>query len=77
MGTSVISRDGEIWLSRKEAASYLTSIGCPIAPATLANLASDGNKRGGPAFTRTRDRMVRYLQADLDAWVAENTKRFT
>ena len=57
------------WLSRKEAARFLTSLGCPISSKTLANLASKNNAMGGPSFTRVRQ-SVRYDTADLRAWVA-------
>jgi hypothetical protein len=55
-------------LSRKEAATYLTSIGCPISPGTLANLAIDDNGGSGPSFTRVRASRVWYSRADLEAW---------
>lgn len=55
-------------LSRKEAAHYLTSIGCPISPGTLANLAVDANSGGGPTYTRFRQSRVWYSRSDLEAW---------
>jgi hypothetical protein len=55
-------------LSRKEAAIYLTTIGCPISPGTLANLAADDNARGGPPFTKVRQKRVWYSREDLAAW---------
>lgn len=55
-------------LSRKEAASYLTSIGCPISPGTLAKLAMDDNVAGGPSFTRVRRKRVWYSRTDLEVW---------
>lgn len=56
------------WLSRKEAAIYLTSIGCSISANTLKNMASNNNALGGPSFIRPLYRTVRYDREDLDAW---------
>jgi hypothetical protein len=57
------------WMSRKEAAAYLTRIGYPIAPKTLANMAANNNAGNGPAYLRARWRVVQYRRADLDLWV--------
>lgn len=62
------------WLSRKEAANYLTSIGHPITEKTLSNKASNHNtdQGGGPSFTRIGWNFpVQYRRADLDAWAAK------
>jgi hypothetical protein len=56
------------WLTRKEAAEYLASLGCPIAAGTLENLACNNNAGGGPAFQRAGWRTVRYHTLDLDGW---------
>jgi hypothetical protein len=56
------------WLTRKEAAAYLTSIGCPIAAGTLENLACNNNAGGGPSYRRTGWRTVRYHTRDLEKW---------
>lgn len=63
------------WLSRKEAAIYLTSIGCRIAPKTLENLAANNNAGKGPAFTRNGWKMVQYKRGDLDLWAAARMTR--
>lgn len=60
-------------LSRKQAAAYLTSIGCPISIYTLANLASNNNEGKGPSFQRTRWKIIRYRKSDLDAWARKET----
>ena len=52
-------------LSRNEAADFLTSRGYPVAPATLAKLASIG---GGPVF-ESFGRKPLYRPADLLMWV--------
>lgn len=52
-------------LSRKEAADHLTALGFPVAPRTLARLAS---KRQGPPYTRFMWRVVTYKRADVEAW---------
>jgi hypothetical protein len=62
-------------MSRKEAAAYLTRIGCPMAPKTLANMASKDNAGGGPPFDRNGWKMVQYRRADLDAWAAARRVR--
>lgn len=56
------------WLSRKQAANYLTAVGCPITAKTLANLAANDNAGKGPSYTRFRWGRVRYLKSDLDVW---------
>lgn len=63
------------WLKRQEAAAFLASIGCPVTPRTLANLAMDNNKGGGPPFTRTGWRTVYYNRDDLRVWAAQRAKR--
>jgi hypothetical protein len=62
-------------LSRKDAASYLTSIGCPISPKTLANLAAEDNAGGGPPFTRVRQKRVWYSREDLATWAKGQFER--
>ena len=63
--------DEKEWLSRAEAAAFLTKMGCPIAPGTLAKLASNNNGGKGPPFKRFRWKAVRYNVADLRKWAAE------
>lgn len=64
--------DPDDYLSRKEAAKYLSSIGCPLAEGTLANMASNNNRGRGPRFVRIRWQIIRYQRRDLDAWVVAN-----
>ena len=52
------------FLSREEAAQYLTERGLRTARGTLQKLVTTG---GGPAYRRYGKRAV-YLAADLDAW---------
>ncbi len=56
------------WLTRKEAAKYLTGLGYPIAAGTLENLACNNNAGGGPSYRRTGWRTVRYHTRDLEKW---------
>lgn len=56
------------WFSRKEAALYLASIGCPVPLRTLEKWAMNNNAGKGPPFTRIKSKIVRYRRADLDAW---------
>jgi uncharacterized protein YjhX (UPF0386 family) len=62
------------WLSRKEAAVYLTGQGYRIETQTLANLAANNNAKGGPPFTRSGWKAVRYKKTDLDAWAQLRSK---
>lgn len=52
------------YLTRREAAAYLTGRGLPIKWATLQKLASVG---GGPIYRRFGLHAL-YTEADLDAW---------
>jgi hypothetical protein len=63
------------WLSRKEAARYLESIGCPLSVRAMELRASNGNAGRGPPFTRIGWRRVRYLRSDLEAWAASRVVR--
>lgn len=54
----------ESYLTRLEAAQYLTRRGYPVAKATLQKYATIG---GGPAYRRFGKRVL-YLAADLDVW---------
>ena len=63
------------FLTRKDAARYLTSIGCPISYQTLANLAVNNNAGRGPPFTVTGWRTIYYRREDLDAWAKVRTRR--
>jgi hypothetical protein len=67
--------DEKEWLNRKDAARYLSSIGCPIAPQTLAKLASNNNSGKGPPFNRFRWNRVAYKRVELSLWAAQQTTR--
>ena len=68
------------WLTRQEAAEYLTGLGCPIAAGTLANWARcrralwgarhETYGLPGPCYVVFGWRTVRYRRDDLDAWAA-------
>jgi hypothetical protein len=66
--------DDDPWLTRKEATAFLKSIGCSVAPQTLANLASNNNEGGGPPFRRFRKRVVRYQLSRLKEWASKQTE---
>ena len=70
-----LGREERKWLTRKEAANFLTDIGCPVTAERLARLASNDNAGKGPAFSRIRWRIVRYQPIDLRKWAAENIVR--
>ena len=61
------------WLNRKEASKFLTSLGCPIAPQTLAKYASNNNAGKGPPFTRFRWNRVSYHKTELRLWAARQS----
>ena len=67
--------DDKEWLNRKDAAIYLTSIGCPMSSKTLANLASNNNEGRGPPFNRFRWNRVAYKRVELALWAAQQTTR--
>jgi len=69
------SKTDQVWLTRKEAALYLTSIGCPVAYHTLANMARGDNAFGGPAFHRVGWHTVRYKREDLEKWADKKCVR--
>lgn len=62
-------------LTRKQAAAYLTSLGCRITARTLEVLACNNNKGGGPAYTRIGWKMVLYSQSDLQTWARKRMVR--
>jgi len=70
-----LGREERIWLTRKEAAAFLTRIGCPISVWTLAQMAVNNNAGKGPAFTRTGWKTLRYEPADLRAWAEKKITR--
>ncbi|MCK5296017.1 MAG: DNA-binding protein [Alphaproteobacteria bacterium] len=53
------------YLTRKEAAEYLTNKGFPISPKTLAKYATVG---GSPEYRRFGNRRVVYAVTALDEW---------
>lgn len=56
-------QDGQ-WLTRQEAARYLTDLGFPISAGTLQNLKTKGK---GPPY-RIFDFRVHYTRIDLEDW---------
>lgn len=62
-------------LSRKEAAAFLTRLGCPITAKTLTNKAANNNAGKGPPFTQFGWRTVRYSRIDLEAWAKRESRR--
>jgi hypothetical protein len=63
------------WLNRKDASKYLHSIGCPVSPKTLANLASNNNEGKGPPFVRFRWNRVSYRRIELKLWADCESER--
>lgn len=58
------------WLSRKEAAAYLTAEGYPIAPRTLARMAA---RKEGPPYRRILNRIAAYNRLALIDWAKSVT----
>jgi hypothetical protein len=73
--SQALGREERIWLTRKEAATFLTRIGCPISVWTLAQMAVRDNEGKGPPFIRTGWKTLRYEPADLRAWAAKQITR--
>lgn len=63
------------WLTRKHAARFLATQGVPISPRTLEKWAQNNNVGGGPPFIRLKTKIIRYLKADLQAWVQREVMR--
>lgn len=59
------------YLSRKEASTFLQSIGCPMTPQRLAKLAVNNNAGGGPPYDRYGWRTLVYSRKELAAWAAK------
>lgn len=57
------------WLTRKEAADLLDTLGCPVSPNRLIRLGTIGN---GPPFVRSRGKTVRYHVDALRTWAMAN-----
>ncbi len=64
----------EDWLSRKEAARYLTSIGCPISERSLAVRAINNNEGRGPS-RRSNRRVKGKLMDQVQVWKWRVTQR--
>lgn len=67
--------DASPWLTRKQAAVFMTDLGCPIAYATLMNWARKDNAGKGPPYTVAGWRTVRYHKEDLRKWVKDRIRR--
>jgi len=63
------------WMHRKQAAAFLSGMGCPISARTLEKYASNGNAGKGPAFYRRGWKTVRYHRSDLEAWAKRESRR--
>lgn len=61
------------WLTRKEAAAHLSSLGYVISPKTLSRYAEEER---GPPFRRFIGRNTAYPRAELEAWAKENAVDF-
>jgi hypothetical protein len=58
----------EDFLTRKQAAAYLRSNGCPIDHRRLAKMAIHNNSGKGPPFLRSGWRTIVYSKEELEAW---------
>lgn len=63
------------WLTRKEAARFLSGLGCVSSVKSLSNMGARDNAGGGPPFHRTGTRVVRYLETDLRTWARSRMRR--
>ena len=67
---------GALWLNRKQAADYLSRVGCPLSYRALEYLARNGNAGNGPPFTKINAKGLRYHQDDLREWANKTARRF-
>ena len=67
----------KVWLTRKQAAMFLCSLGTGISAGQLGKMACHDNARKGPPFTRSGWNTVRYEREDLRAWAEANSVRVT
>lgn len=63
------------FMTRKDAARYLTTKGYPISAKRLANMASNNNAGNGPKFTQTAWSKVVYNRIDLDEWLRARQRK--
>jgi len=70
-------KSGDDWLTRKEAAIYLSDMGFPMTVRALEKRAANNNAGKGPSFTQFSWKCVKYLRRDLDEWALKQTKRIT
>lgn len=64
------------YLTRKQAAHYLTERGYSVSPQTMAHWACHKNRRKGPAFySPSWSAPVSYKRVDLDDWLTNNLRR--
>jgi hypothetical protein len=62
------------WLTRKEAARFLSGLGYIISAKSLSNMSARDSAGRGPAFHRAGRNIV-YLETDLRAWAHSRIKR--
>lgn len=63
------------WLTRKDAANYLATLGYAISADHLRNLAANNNRKNGPPYYRIRRQTIRYKREDLQKWLKSKTTR--
>ena len=63
------------WFSRKEAARYLTALGCRVTFRMLNEWAVRENEGKGPAFYKDGLKRVIYSREDLDNWRSTRLRR--
>ena len=64
------------YMTRKEAAYFLETIGFPTSVRLLTKYAMHDNKmKRGPSFYRYQKKFVRYAKEDLIAWADANKEK--
>ena len=63
------------WLTRKEAADFLDTLGCPISPKRLATLVCQPGDYQGPPFVRSRGKVIRYHMDEVRTWALKRMER--
>lgn len=65
----------KMYFNRKEAALYLSEIGCFTSHTQLRNMAANDNAGNGPPYNRIGWNRVSYYRSDLDTWAKRRMER--
>lgn len=63
------------WLSRKEVAQLLATLGYRVSPERLSNMANNNNAGNGPPYFRFGPKTIRYREDEVRAWLEKRMER--